>query len=169
MWELGLCITPLFGWHGGRCTPIHAFLNAPKIGTPLCQVVHVGSLRRVAVTTPRPPNISSPSAQRSVWESPVTNRRPALTLVTLPSHPRAIPVRAWSPVAHSISSRTISLPPRLPAGGTCRHWARPSGGVQYSPTAVAISTGRSTRLTLSGRTRTLAPPSCPSPVASGTR
>jgi len=34
-WTLGLCITPLFGWRGGRCTPNHALLHAPNVGTPL--------------------------------------------------------------------------------------------------------------------------------------
>jgi len=33
--RVGLCTTPLLGWRGGRCTPNHAFLHAPKIGTPL--------------------------------------------------------------------------------------------------------------------------------------
>jgi len=32
---VGLCITPFFGWRGGRCTPNHALLHAPNIGTPL--------------------------------------------------------------------------------------------------------------------------------------
>jgi len=27
-----LCITPLFGWRGGRCTPNHALLHAPNQG-----------------------------------------------------------------------------------------------------------------------------------------
>jgi len=32
---VGLCITPVFGWRGGRCTPNHALLHVLNIGTPI--------------------------------------------------------------------------------------------------------------------------------------
>ena len=71
----------------------------------LCQVVHVCSLRRVAVAAPRPPSISSQPARRAVRASLVTNRGPSLTLVTIPSrnsHRRAVTSRTLNPATHNL-------------------------------------------------------------------
>ena len=94
----------------------------------LCQVVHVGSLRRVAVAAPRPPNISTQPARRAVRESLVTNRGPSLTLVTIPSrnsHRRVVTSRTLNPATHNLPTASSACRWRVPPLGTAV-WRRPT-------------------------------------------
>jgi len=97
-------------------------------GPITCQVVHVGSLRRVAVAAPRPPNISSQPARRAVRESLVTNRGPSLTLVTIPSrnsHRRVVTSRTLNPATHNLPTASSACRWRVPPLGTAV-WRRPT-------------------------------------------